>query len=382
MWSFLILFISILLLLLYSSLIILYRIWFKRLVPFSVSVDHSPKTSFSVIIPARNEALNIYACLSSILNQEYPGKLFEVIVIDDFSTDNTVTIIKTLQTKHANLQLIQLADELQGEKINAYKKKAIEIGIRKSSGDWIVTTDADCSAEKQWLCTLDATIQFNQPVFIAAPVVFKKDKTLLSLFQYFDFLSLQGITAASVSAGFHSMCNGANLAYEKAVFYEVDGFAGIDMIASGDDMLLMNKMKEKYPERISYVFSKDAIISTDPMPDLKSFLNQRIRWASKADTYKDKGIFFVLLLVYCFNVSLCLLFITALFNHQLIFLFFLVVLLKTVVELSFILPVLRFFGNTGAIWFPLLQPFHIIYTVVAGWLGKFGNYSWKERQVK
>lgn len=110
------------------------------------------------------------------------------------------------------------------------------------------------------------------------------------MFQYIDFVSLQGITAASVSAGFHAMCNGANLAYRKDVFYRVNGFKGIDNIASGDDMLLMNKIKHEFPNAIGFLFSKDAIVSTSPMPDWKAFFNQRIRWASKADKYKDKTV--------------------------------------------------------------------------------------------
>ena len=90
------------------------------------------------------------------------------------------------------------------------------------------------------------------------------------------------------------MCNGANLAYERKLFYEVDGFAGIDHIASGDDMLLMHKIAKKYPGKIYYLKSVDAIVSTHPMQSWKQFFNQRIRWASKATHYDDKRIFFVM----------------------------------------------------------------------------------------
>ena len=103
------------------------------------------------------------------------------------------------------------------------------------------------------------------------------------------------------------MGNGANMAYSKSAFNEVGGFSGIDNIASGDDMLLVHKISQRYPGRIAYAFTNEAMVETDPEPDLKSFLRQRIRWASKAAKYEDKRIFRVLLLVYAANLSLFIL---------------------------------------------------------------------------
>jgi cellulose synthase/poly-beta-1,6-N-acetylglucosamine synthase-like glycosyltransferase len=141
-----------------------------------------------------------------------------------------------LQKTFSNIQLISLKN-LIDENINSYKKRAIELAIAQSKYDWIVTTDADCIVLQSWLHLFDAYIQKKERVFIAAPVMFHCDNSFLSTFQCLDFLSLQGITAASVYAGAHSMCNGANLAYKKTAFYEVDGFKNADHIASGDDML-------------------------------------------------------------------------------------------------------------------------------------------------
>jgi cellulose synthase/poly-beta-1,6-N-acetylglucosamine synthase-like glycosyltransferase len=198
-----------------------------------------------------------------------------------------------------------------------------------------------------------------------------------------DFLSLQGITAASVSAGMHSMCNGANLAYEKKAFYAVNGFKGIDNVASGDDMLLMHKIKKQFPGRIGYIFSKENIVSTDAMPDWKSFFNQRIRWASKAERYDDKSIFWVLMLVYLFNVVLTVLPVLAIWNIFFLKAVIVLGLIKTIAELLFMYPVAKFFDERRLLWvFPLMQPLHIVYTVTAGWLGKFGSYQWKGRKVK
>jgi len=382
MWLNILLVTTILLFIPYAIIILLYRKWFLQLKPFTIANNYSPSTKFSIIIPARNEEENIEKCLQSIIQQNYPSALFEVIVIDDHSTDNTSFIVEDIKKKYTNIKLLKLSDLLNGKQLNAYKKKAIEIAIEISSGEWIITTDADCIMLQDWLKNYDAFIQQNNAVFIAAPVAFTYTKTILSIFQYLDFLTLQGITAAAVSAGFHSMCNGANLAYKKTVFFEVNGFAGIDNIASGDDMLLMNKIKKKYPTQIGFLFSKDAIVSTAPMPTWGSFINQRIRWASKADRYKDKNILGVLLLVYFFNLLLLVILCLSLIKPVLIIYWLIVIAVKALVELPFIIPVEAFFGETFVVSFILLQPFHIAYTVIAGWLGKFGTYQWKNRKVK
>ena len=191
------------------------------------------------------------------------------------------------------------------------------------------------------------------------------------------------------------MCNGANLAYTRQAFEAVDGFKDIDSIASGDDMLLMHKIYQRYPNRVLFLKSKNAIVQTEPVHTIKEFLNQRIRWASKADKYDDKRIFWVLVLVYLFNVLLLLLPIASLVwppkypipNSQFpippITVWLLLLCSKTIIELYFLCPVAQFFNNTKLLWwFPIAQPFHILYTVIAGWLGKFGSYQWKGRKVR
>ncbi len=367
----------------YCLLIWIYRQWFLRLPLFRIQNGIIAQTRFSVIIPARDEEKNIEQCLRTILEQEYPSDLFEVIVINDHSTDQTENIIRKLQQSFSQLRLLNLTDHLQGNIINAYKKKAIELAISQSRGNWIVTTDADCMVSGQWLTMLDAYIQKEQPVFVAAPVMFTNDHSFLSVFQLLDFMSLQGITAAAVSAGYHSMCNGANLAYRKDVFEEVGQFHGIDQIASGDDMLLMYKIKQRYPDKLGYLNCKEAVVTTAPMPDWKSFLNQRIRWASKADKYRDKSIFWTLALVYTVNFFLLGLLVISPFIENGFSNWLILLAVKTVIELSLMIPVARFYQHTNALrWFPFMQPFHICYTVIAGWLGKFGTYHWKGRTVK
>ena len=366
----------------YAAAILIYRHWYLQLKPFRIPEGHRPATRFSVIVPARNEAAHIKDCVEHILQQAYPSDLFELIVIDDHSEDATPAIAQSLQQQHANLKLISLEKELDGVYLNSYKKKAIEIAVGYAAGDWIITTDADCKMESRWLLHYDALIQQKNPVFIAAPVDFITDGSSLSTFQKIDFMGLQGVTAGAVAAGFHSMCNGANLGYLKTAFYEAGGYIDIDRIASGDDMLLMHKIKKLYPKRMAFLFAQEAIVRTHPMPDWKSFINQRIRWASKADKYTDRSIFYVLAIVYLFNLSLLVLPLISIWQPTLFWLWAACMLLKSSAEYAFAVHLGEFFGYriSMRLWYFPMQ--HIAYTVVAGWLGKFGSYQWKGRKVK
>jgi len=384
-------YISLILLLGYSALLVYYRKSWGSIPDFKVEANSKLSTKISIIIPARNEEENIGYCLQSIIEQSYPAHLFEVLVVDDHSTDNTAAIIKSYASQ--NVKLISLKDYLSANEINSYKKKAIEISIQQSNGELIVTSDADCIFPKNWLTTIASFYESKRPAFIVMPVLISYGKKMIEVFQSLDFMTLQGITGASVHKKFHSMCNGANLAYTKEAFIAVNGFKGIDNIASGDDMLLMHKIYNQFPNNIEYLKSREVIVTTNPVSTIQEFFNQRIRWASKADQFDDKRIFIVLIIVYFLNVLMMVLPIVALISNRSIsimniqlsmFNFYAsLLLIKTIFELFFLYPVAKFFNQTKLLWwFPIAQPFHIVYTVIAGWLGKFGKYTWKERSVK
>ena len=370
------------LLLLYASLIVYYRVGWISMPEFVP--EQRPLTTYqttvSVIIPARNETVNIANCIRSVLAQNYPSSLLEIIVIDDHSTDDTADIAQALALAYTNVHLIKLNE---ADASMAYKKRGIEAGIAKATGTLIVTTDADCTYNKFWIETLVQYQEKTQAQFIAAPVSYITKNKFLSVFQCLDFMTMQGITGASVYKRFHTMCNGANLAYTKAAFIEVNGFVGIDDIPTGDDMLLMYKIYKQHPDQVVYLKSKEAIVSTHPAFSWSAFFHQRIRWASKASHYNDKRIFAALLLVYIFNVWFLVMAIAAFFSWKYLLLLVAIVVAKTIVELWFLKPVASFFEMSKWLsWFPFLQPFHIVYVIISGWLGKFGKYEWKGREIR
>ena len=346
-----------------------------RSIPFYKLPADPPNIEISVIIPARNEEENIGRLLTALNHQTYPKQLFEVLVIDDHSDDTTAEIVSNFP----GVRLIQLKEE----DLNSYKKKAIEKGIGAARHDWIVTTDADCWPEPAWLEIMVAFLEEKKALFIAAPVTISCSSSLLQVFQAMDFMMLQVITGAAVYKRKLSMCNGANIAYSKKAFNDVNGFEGIDSIASGDDMLLMHKIGRQFPGSIHYLKSKDAVMSTQPMKSWKTFLNQRIRWASKARKYDDKRILPVLLLVYLFNFSFLVLLVAGGWYSCYWFILLGLWVAKTLVELPLFWSAAEFFEKKWALrLFFFFQPLHIFYTIISGLLGQKRKYEWKGRKVK
>ena len=201
--------------------------------------DTAPKTKFSVIIPFRNESDNLPDLLQSIESLNYPKELFEVFLVDDTSEDNSVeTIVKS------GVDVIIIPNK---RITNSPKKDAITTAISYAKYEWIITTDADCVLPKYWLDSFDEFIQKNKAVCIVGPVTFSLQNNFLGRFQLLDILSLQGATIGGFGIKQPFMCNGANFAYTKTVFNQINGFDGNESIASGDDIFLLEKIAKKKP---------------------------------------------------------------------------------------------------------------------------------------
>jgi cellulose synthase/poly-beta-1,6-N-acetylglucosamine synthase-like glycosyltransferase len=359
---------------LYACLIFYYRKGWQSAHEPLVGKEHG-LSFISVIVAARNEEKNLPLLLDALQRQSYPSEFFEVIVVDDFSTDATMQLARNYPAKNVRV--------LQPFTKGSSKKKAIETGVQAARGELVITTDADCIPGKNWIRSIQDFYARSQAAFIAAPVQYEHDESLWQSFQALDFLTLQGITAASVSTGFHAMCNGANLAYRKQAFIDVKGYEGIDSIATGDDMLLMYKIREMAPDKVFYLKNREAIVRTQPMYRLRDFIMQRKRWASKTLVYDDQRIIAILVFVYLFNCFFPVLLLTGFFNP----LYWLAAtgfwILKTVIEAPFVYSVSKFYGEQKLMrYFFLFQPLHIFYTVALGLISQFGRYEWKGRKTK
>lgn len=375
--------IALLLSLAYCFVIRLYVKGWSELPVFNVPEGFTPNTSISILIPARNEEQNIESCIQSILNQKYPPALFEIIIIDDHSTDQTVARIQTIADQR--IKLLSLSDHINEKEGKSFKKKAIELGIAKAQGQLILNTDADCIVQDSWLLHFAAMYQEKQVRFIAAPVNFHQEQSTFEYFQSLDFMGMMAVSGAGIQLNLMNMCNGANLAYERKTFFEVDGFKGIDNLASGDDILLMQKIAKRFPQEIAYLKNIKATTYTKAISDLSGFIQQRIRWATKSGAYPEPGAIIMLAIVFLFCINILLgFFLIPLLGILLLIPLILQIGIKIIADYIFLGKMAKFFNRSDAMRFFLPAQFmHILYIAFIGSLSNVKKtYTWKGRKTK
>ena len=342
------------------------------------TVQTRPLPRLTVIIPVRNEAANLPHLLHDLSQQDYPD--FEVIIADDASTDATADIVLAYaQTASYPLTMLSLADD---PTVASPKKRAIAQSIGQATGQLIVTTDGDCRVGPRWLGLLAHFQAETGAKLVSGPVTFTTDATVFGELQTVEFASLIGAGAATMALGNPTMCNGANLCYEKAVFYEVGGFAGIDQVASGDDELLMHKIAARFPGQVRFLKHPDAIVETGPHRSLRAFYQQRKRWAGKWRAYASWFPTVLAVFVFLCNLTPVAALVgglTGVFPIQPVIL---LVLLKWVPEALFLGAVLLFLNKrTALFWIPLTQWLYPFYVVFFGLAAQQRGFVWKGRKL-
>ena len=339
----------------------------------------TPKITFSVVIPFRNEASHLPFLLQSIENLVFPKDLFEVILVDDESTDNSVEIITEFLT-NTKTDILIIKNK---RTTNAPKKDAITNAINIAKHEWIVTTDADCSLPKYWLNSFDALIQGTQSQCIIAPVKYKTYPTLLSRFQTLDTLSLQAATMGGFGINSPFMCNGANFAYKISLFYKVNGFEGNHNMATGDDVFFLEKVVKHYPQAVRYIKCEDAIVTTNPEPSWQKLLTQRIRWASKTTAYSSYIGKLTGLIVFTKNILVVGLLTVLAFGIFNIKIALAILLFKFSVDWCLIYKSASFFNQKDALRSYALSFF--IYPFLSTFIAfcaLFKTYTWKGREFR
>lgn len=339
--------------------------------------DLEPETDFSIIIPFRNEANNLPCLLNSISKLDYPFTKLEVILVNDYSSDNFQEIIDEFQLTNPEIS-IKL---LKNRQSNSPKKSAIKQGIKASKYPFIVTTDADCEVPKNWLKALDTKIRFNDSNMVCAPVSIVPNQSIVNIFERLNFNSLQGSTIGSFGIQFPFICNGANLCYSKELFNELGGFSGNEKIASGDDVFLLEKFVKFNKTKVHFLKSTESVVLTKGQESFKDFLQQQIRWAKKSSAYKNWNSRIIGSLVFFTNILLLgtLIFsFSSKINLSIVFICF---LFKLMIDFILIQKTNSFLNQSWLNYFvipsSILYPIFMI-TVFIFSLGK--DFSWKERK--
>jgi len=346
--------------------------------------DLPAKTKFSIVIPFRNEAENLPKLLASISLLNYPKSMYEVILVDDDSDDDSVSIInnffstRPFDCAQGDIRIIK-----NERTTNSPKKDAITSAIKDSKFSWNITTDADCVLPKYWLDTLDEFIQTNSSNCIVAPVTYSGDNSFFNRFQTLDFLSLQGATIGGFGINRPFMCNGANFAYRKSSFLNVNGFEGNTNIASGDDIFLLEKLLKLDAKKVHYLKSQKAIVTTKPSITFSSLIQQRLRWASKTSRYNNIFAKGVGLIVLSGNLLCLALLPLVLFNMLSVKTATTLIFIKLSIDFLLLFKTSRFFKQEtlllSYIFSGFLYPFLSVYIAL---LSIFKSYKWKDRTFR
>ena len=361
----------------YTILILSFIIGFDKVPVFQNNFEVTEKTNFSVLIPFRNESQNLPVLLESIKKLQYKAVNFEILMVDDSSEDNSLSILKDFKKENPTITL-HLLDNIR--KSNSPKKDALETAIKKAKFEWIITTDADCELPKNWLKSFDAYIQNHGPKMIVAPVSYKQTNTFFNAFQVLDFLSLQGSTIGGFGIKKPFLCNGANLCYEKKTFLEINAFDGNNSIATGDDIFILEKVIQKYPEKVYYLKSEECIVKTNTATSISELLQQRVRWASKTSAYQNSFGKIVGLIVFISNLFLIFLLVMATLQHISWAFFGLAFLIKFNIDFVLLFKTATFFQQEKVlknyVLSSIIHPFFIVLTAILSF-GK--GYQWKGR---
>lgn len=344
--------------------------------------SYFPSTQgLTVIVVIRNEEAHIKACIQSILAQSYDSDWVEIIVVDDFSTDSSVSIVEKFKEE---VKLIRLADTLGPEFASlANKKRGITQAVEQAKYDLILCGDGDCVYSPNWIKSMMQYYGKYHKQFFSAPVEFQRGDSIWRKFLDMDQLAMIGVTAGSIGQKKPVMASGANMFFVKQTFYEVGGYEDNKDVASGDDVFLMQKIFLRDQKAIGFVKNKQAIAQTAAPQSFREFLNQRIRWTSKSARMIDPKVKAVLIFNYLFYLSCFLnLFVLPLVDISFLFMGILMLALKMIIDTLFFSNMLAFFDRKDLFNYMLpIQLIHITYVSLLGVLAIFGNYTWKGRRI-
>ncbi len=336
----------------------------------------------SVVIPVRDEETGIRLLLEDLASQDYPIEAFEVIIVDDHSTDRTRDVVRSFLDRHPNIRLLSAGPGESG------KKDALDRGIKAANHPLILNTDGDCRVPARWLAGMIAPFSDSGPRMRVGTVIFEPDRGFFPSMQSLEYFSLSAVSAGSAGLKDPILCSAANLAYYRKDYLEFVEKQAKES-ESGDDIFLLLWLKKKYPGSVRYSVSPDSAVRTKPAGNMTSFAMQRMRWTSKSRYYRDFHMISTALLVFGLNLLMLVLLLVFLLGpmlqarQDLIMLMGILFLGKSLTDLLFLSPVLGFYGKIRLLWFFLpMEIVYFMYVSLIGVTGQFFPFSWKGRKIR
>ena len=372
-------FIGLITIVIYSILIIMMS---KNTIRYKNSLQKFNKKKIynpfvSVVIAARNEESNILPLVNSLSKQSYPKDKFEIIIVNDRSTDNTLKILHKYKKLLTQLYVFNIKKTPLGW---AAKKWALKFGIDQSNGEIILQTDADCIVPHFWIEKIVNQFANQNVAFVTGPSPMGSQKNFLDKLFFLDSMAQDSISAAGFTNNIALTCSGRNIAFRKLIYNEINGYIGNESIPSGDDDLLMHKIYNLNKYKMIFLLSKDIIVSTKAPNTIKQFFLQRLRFASKGLLYykMNTNISFRMILplilltnIFYFYYLICLLKLPSMY-------YLILLLIKNLSDLYILYNYFYSIGQSFSfLSFLFLSILHPIYIITFGILGSFINVKWK-----
>ena len=233
----------------------------------------------SVVVPARNEADGIEACLDSLRACEYPDDRYEIVVVDDLSTDGTAARVQTRQpaghpemSSEAPVRLVKM--EETGSRSGPHKPAVVAEGVAAAEGEVILTTDADCTVPPGWIRSMVRRCTPETP-FVAGPVAYDHEDRFLPRLQALELMGLVAYGAGTLDLGVPTFCNSANVAYRREVVAAREDAPN----GAAQDELLLQHVAYDTDRRVAFNPDPAARVTTEPAASFSDYLQQQARWA-------------------------------------------------------------------------------------------------------
>ncbi len=329
----------------------------------------------TVVIAMRNEADNIHNHLKSLQKQKYPKDKYEIIIVNDHSTDGSSEIVRSYQDKLKNLSVFDLPPGKTG------KKQAVALGVKMVRTEHVVFTDVDCTHPDIWLFEMANAINQNNSTMLIGAVMLEPAKSLFEMMQALEHASLTASSLGACAMGFPIMASSANLAInQKKLNFTINLLNPAQQ--SGDDVFLLHSAKREGNHNIACIHTSKSLVFSKPARTLREFLKQRARWASKATAYRDWATVLVGVTVLLFNLMLLMAFFTSALNSAGWLLLGVGLGVKSLLDFTLLYKYLRKYNKIYLLKvFIPLQLMYPFYVCVSFFISLFGSVSWKGRNT-
>jgi len=343
-------------------------------------LDTDPELSalgLSILVPFRNEKEHLEECIGSIIRQNYPRASFEIICIDDHSTDGSASIVKAMAEKEKNIRYV--LNNGNG------KKQAIKTGVSMASYNHLITTDADTARHSNWLRAFSHMFRYRGIRIITAPVLMQPSHN--NAFQYMqamDYCGMMALSATAMRKGWFRNGSGANMGFTRDLYLMYDDATDDKDTASGDDVFMLQFAAGYQPGCVLFPKNRDILVYTPAESGWNSFLRQRSRWAGKSFRYGEMTMTVIWAMIWVYHVILVALLVGAvLYGGTFIQLLAYGIITKFVADFIYLNAATNYFEKTLFKHFFIAELYHLIYVLIVGINAVLRlPFTWKDRKFK